>query len=314
MKHFFTCIFLLSTFYIIGQEDLKIMNDSERIALTTIISDQTIRLTPSAETILQDKLNQIVSNNGMVGNPRDGRFLMVANVMILSKDITPTAPPMHAYTLSVSFYIGDGIEGKLFSSISKNITGVGKSETAAFLNALKKLNINDPGFEQLISEGKESIIEYYNTKCDFILKEADMLASRDEFKAAIATLSNVPLVCKQCYDKAIGAIGPVYQQYINSSCEKALSKARNIWFSNQNYSGAEQAANLISEINPEAECHGDAIKFMNEIGARVKQLDDREWDFKIKRHEDKITAAREIAVAYWSNQPKNVTYNYRGWW
>ena len=57
---------------------------------------------------------QITTKNGMAsfGN----RFIMYPKVHIMSQDITPTAPPMHAYNLSVTMYIADNMTQTIFTS------------------------------------------------------------------------------------------------------------------------------------------------------------------------------------------------------
>ena len=50
-------------------------------------------------------------------------------VHIMSQDITPTAPPMHAYNLSVTMYIADNITKTIFTSANLDLKGVGKNPT-----------------------------------------------------------------------------------------------------------------------------------------------------------------------------------------
>lgn len=296
-------------------------DDAGRIALTSVVSDQIEGLTPSVQSNLQNKLNRIATMNGMGGSSLNNRFIITANVVVLTKDITPTAPPMHAYTLEVSLYIGDGIEGTLFSSTSVNLKGVGQAETKAYTAALKNLKVADPKYQSFIEQGKNKIIEYYNSRCDFILKEAEMLAGQNDFDAAISKLVGIPEVCKDCYDKAMDAVGPIYQQQIDRQCKMDLAEAKNVWNANQDVSGASKASNYLSNIDPNSSCYNEALNFSNVIAKRIKELDQREWDFKLKQQQDNvdiqkstIKAARDIGVAYGNNQPQNVQYNYRGWW
>lgn len=296
-------------------------DDASRIALETVVSDQIEGLTPSAQSNLVNKLNQIATKNGMGGGSSNNRFIITANVAVLSKDITATAPVMQAYTLEVTLYIGDGFEGTLFSSTSVTLKGVGETETKAYLAALKNLKVDDPKYQTFITNGKNKIIEYYNSKCDFLLKEADMLASQNEFEAAINKLVSIPEVCKECFDKAMEKVGPIYQQQIDRQCKIDLTEAKNVWSSNQNSDGANQASFYLGRIDPNSACFSEVQQFSNLIAKRIIELDQREWNFKLKQQQDgvdirkaTIRAARDIGVAYGNNQPKTVTYNYRGWW
>jgi len=320
-KSFLIIGFCLFCFVTLAQNNQGKADDAGRIALESVVSDQIEGLTPSAQSNLVNKLNQIASKNGMGGSAINNRFILTANVAVLTKDITATAPIMQAYTLEVTLYIGDGIEGTLFSNTSVTLKGVGETETKAYLAALKNLKVDDPKFQAFIEKGKNKIIEYYNSRCDFILKEADMLVSQNEFEASIAKLVSIPEVCKECFDKAMDKVGPIYKQQIDRQCKIDLTEAKNVWNSNQNSDGANQASYYLGRIDPNSVCFNEVQQFSNTIAKRIKELDQREWNFKLKQQQDgvdiqkaTIKAVRDIGVAYGNNQPKNVTYNYRGWW
>jgi len=304
-----------------AQNKLGKSDDAGRLALASVVPSQIEGLTPSVESTLLNKLNQITSKFGMGASPYVNRFILTTNVVVLTKDITPTAPPMHAYTLEITFYIGDGIDGTLFSSMSQTLKGVGETETRAYMSALKNIKTDDPKFKIFIDKGKDKIIEYYNSTCDLILKEADMLTGKNEFDAAITKLSSIPSVCKDCYDKAMSAVQPIYQKKINLECKKQMNEAQAIWSSTQDVDGAKSASSILSQINPNSSCAREAEGMIsmiyNDIQKRVKQLDAREWNYVMKeqaQESERIEAIRAIGVAYGNNQPQNITYNYRGWW
>jgi hypothetical protein len=312
---------MLLNFVLFSQNNQGKADDAGRIALATVVSDQIEGLTPSAQSNLQNKLSQIATKSGMGGSSLNNRFIITSNVVVLTKDITPTAPPMHAYTLEITLYIGDGIEGTLFSSTSVTLKGVGETETKAYMSALKNLKVDDTKYKNFIEQGKNKIIEYYNSKCDFILKEADMLVSQNEFDAAIEKLVSIPEVCKECFDKAMDKVGPIYQQQIDRQCKMDLAEAKNLWNANQDNYGADQVSYFLGRIDPNSSCYKEALQFSDVIAKRIKELDKREWDFKLKQQQDnvdikkaQIEAARAIGVAYGQNQPRNIQYNYRGWW
>ena len=297
-------------------------DDAARITLAAFVPQQIEKMPDAARSVLANKLNQIVTQNGMGGNAKNERFILTANINVLSQDITPTAPPMHAYTLDITLYIGDGIAGTKFASTSLSVKGVGETETKAYISALKNLKTNDPNFQTFIETGKKKIIEYYNSKCDFIIKESQTLASQNKQDEAIFKLSGVPEVCKTCYDKCMDAIAPIYQQQIDRDCSLKLAQANNIWASKQNEEGANQVGEILSSIDPGAGCFNEVKIFSNKVTSRIKELDKRDFDMKLKSKQDEvdiqkatIKAARDIGVAYGNHQPKTITtYNISGWW
>jgi hypothetical protein len=55
---------------------------------------------------------------------------------------------------------------------------------------------------------------------------------------------------------------------------------------------------------------------MGNILKRFKEIDTREWNYKLKEQDQKselIRAYRDIGIAYGNGQSKSVTYNIRGW-
>ena len=304
-----------------AQNNLGKADDAARITLAAVVSDEIDGLNPSEQKYLKNKLNQITAKNGMGGSAANERFIFTANVQIVTKDITPTAPPMHAYTLEVSFFVGDGIDGKLFASTSKTLKGVGETQTKAYKAALKNIRSTDAIFKTLMEDGKTKIIEYYNAQCDFILKEAASLSSQNEFESAIYKLSDVPEVCLDCYTKAMDAIVPIYQKQIDYQCTKLLTNARSAWSEGLDAGSAQTASTYLGQVDPNSKCMSDAQKLTAEISSRIKELDQREWDFELKQQQDDvdlqkatIKAARDVGVAYGENQPNTVVYSYSGWW
>lgn len=321
MKKIILFVVMTALFSLTRAQNQK--NDIGRIVLNVVVPENVEGLTGATRSNLQNKLAQIATKNGMGGSTFNPRFVLAANVVVISKDITPTAPPMHAYSLEVNLYIGDGIEGTKFASTSVILKGVGETETKAYSMALKGLKTEDPNYQSFIESGKKRIVEYYSSKCDFILKEADQLSARSQYDAAISKLVSVPEVCQECYNKAMDAVQPIYKAKIDKQCLIDLSLARNAWSAGQNMEAANNAGLFLSRIDPMSSCYAEAKTLSSEIAKRVLELDKREWDFKLKQQQDQvdieratIEASRDIGVAYGENQPNSVIYNYDvwGWW
>jgi len=297
-------------------------DDYGRITISAYVPSDIGSLNAPAQNALKNRLDRMITKNGLGGASYDQRFILTAKVQKLSSNKVPSTPPVYDYEIEVTFIIGDAIEGTIFSSLSTTILGSGNTESSAEISAIKKIKESSPEYQKLIDEGKKRIIEYYNSKCDFILKEAQTLASQNNFDEAIYKLTQVPEVCKDCYSKAMDAVAPIYQKQIDRQCKISLNDATNAWNTNQNSTGADQASSYLSNIDPNASCYKEAQALSDKIVARLKEIDQREWNFKLKQQQDdaditkeRIKAARDIGVAYGNNQPKTITtYNIRGWW
>ena len=322
MKNIIFYIFCLVSIKAFTQNDKGSSNDIARITLAAYVPEGIDKMPDAARSILANKLNQIVTQNGMGGSAYNERFIITANVNVINKDLTATAPPMTAFGLEVTLYIGDGIEGTKFSSTSISVKGVGENETKAYISALKRISPTNSSIQDFVENGKSKIIEYYNSKCDFIIKEAQTMVSQNQFDEAIFKLTSVPEVCKDCYDKCMDAVGPIYQKQIDKECKSKLMDAATAWNASQDTYGADIAGQILSQIDSNAACYKEALALSNKIAQRVKEIDQRDWKFQLKQQQDNIDirkatikAARDIGVAYGNGQKSNtITYNVRGWW
>lgn len=295
------------------------LNDFDRIILNTYIPDS-IPLPTEAKNQLITKLDQITSNNGIGGSQANPRFIVTANVNVGTKDIIAGPPQRIAQNLDVTLFIGDAITNTIFSNITLSIKGVGTNENKAFIDALKTLNPKNKEVLAFLEDGKRSIINYYNTQCDFILLNANTLAKQEKFEEAIYNLSLVPQVCKDCCTKTSELISDLYQQKINAVCKTKLSQANIAWSGQQNINTAESVLKILLDINPNASCYNEATLLTKEINEKLITDEKVRLELALKVYNDnmnlkkqQINAYKEIAIEFANNQPKTVTYNNIYW-
>ncbi|MFC2110537.1 hypothetical protein ACFLRU_05450 [Bacteroidota bacterium] len=319
MKNYFKQILVLLFVCsgVLAQNSQKKSDDLGRIKLNVYIPEQVEAIPTIAQRQLVTKMNQITTKNGLGGSVVNPRFIIASKIDVLTKDITPTAPPMTALTLGISFYVGDGFDGVLFGSEYVEVKGVGSNKTKAYISAIRNIRSNSPIFKKLVENGKVKILEYYNSKCDFILQKAKTLTAQGKHDEAIYELTSIPEACKECYIKSMNAIGPIYQKKIDDEAKVKLQKCIGIWSHSQSVEGGQQIAEILSTINPNAKSFDKVISLYARVEKRVKELDKRELDFKLKKIEqesERIKAARDIGVAYGQNQPTHIYKRARSWW
>ena len=244
-----------------SQNNVGSANDAARIALKVMVSDKISGLTPEAKDALVNKLNQIATKSGMGGALKNQRFILTANVVETEKGVTSTVPEVYWYNLDITLYIGDGIAGTKFASTTVSVKGNGKSENKAYMQAIKELKVDDTRYSNFITEGKNKILEYYNSQCDFILKEASTLSEKRQFDAAIASLVAVPEVCKDCYNKAMDLSVGIYKTKLDFECQQNIAKAK-VEISKSNW---DQAANLLAFYTPDLKCYPEINSMLSEI-------------------------------------------------
>jgi hypothetical protein len=283
---------LILTFVAISSNAQVKLDDFGRIVLNTYLPDK-IAIPTEAKNLLLTKLNQITSNNGMGGSQANPRFIITANVNVGTKDIIAGPPQMIAQNLDVTLFIGDAVTNTIFSNTTLNLKGVGTNENKAFIDALKTINPKNKEVLAFLEEGKTKIINYYGTNCDFIIKDAQTLVKQEKYDEAIYQLSLVPDVCKDCYFKCLDTLTHIYQQKIDADCKVKFNEAKVTWTAEQTPNGAEKAGDILSTINPMANCQTDVTAFIKAIDAKLKADEKARWQFKMKQYADKIAMQKE---------------------
>ena len=248
-----------------AQNSLQSSDDVARISLVTVIPPKVATMSEEAKEVLRNKLNQITSKNGLGGSGASKRFVITASATIGTYDVSATTPAIYTYNLEVTLYIADGVDGTLFASLPLSIKGTAKSDTKAYIAALKEINVSDKRYAAFLDEGKRKIVEYYNSKCDFMLKDAQTKADQREFDVAIASLVEVPDVCKDCFNKAKNLSVAIHKSKLELECQQNIAKAK-VEMSKQDWNAA---AKLLSLYTPDMGCYKDVTALLNDINANI---------------------------------------------
>ena len=290
MKKIIVILFL--TFVAINTNAQVKLDDFGRVVLNTYLPDN-IAIPPEAKNLILTKITQITSNNGMGGSQANPRFVITANVNVGTKDIIAGPPQMISQNIDITFFVGDAVTNTIFSNITLSLKGVGTNENKAFIDALKTINPKNKELLAFLEEGKTKIINYYSTNCDFIIKDAQALVKQEKYDEAIYQLSLIPDVCKDCYFKCLDTLTQIYQQKIDADCKVKFNEAKVTWTAAQTPNGAEKAGDILSAINPMANCQKDVTAFIKVIDAKLKADEKARWQFKMKQYADKIVMQKE---------------------
>lgn len=266
---------------------------------------------PQVMSYLTNRLRTLTSKANAVGGLENSQFAIAAGYDIINKQIVAGTPTKIIYDINIYLNIVDLKGEKVYSTYSNELKGIGDNETKALINTFQKVSNSNREISAFIQQGKQRIIDYYDTNYLNIIKEAQALAAMKNFDAAIYSLMMVPQCCKG-YDAAVKELKTVYQQFVNQHCNENLAQARAAWMAAPNSEGAATASVYLSEIYPDAACYGDALELVKEI---KKQMGE-EWKFMMRQYADnislerqRISAMREISIAYANSKPKTEITN-----
>ena len=113
------------------------------------------------------------------------------------------------------------------------------------------------------------------------------------------------------------SLGIKFSKSISVSCKKTFSSlliviANGAWSSGN----ANSAGRWLGEVAADSKCYKEAMALGNQIRAKLKADEDREWNFILKIQSDKVAlekqalkAIRDVGVAWGENQqPTNINW------
>lgn len=310
-------ITLLSFFFVsnlvFAQNDLGTLDDIGRISLTPVLGNDLGDMPKEAQNLFLSQLRQVASKNGLGGTSTNPQFIITGTSSVITKDITPTAPPKFAYTIQFNFYIVDYVNKKTLSSETLELKGAGTNETKAYISAINMINPKNPKLRSFVTKGKEKIIEYYNTQCDFIIKQAEALVKLEKYEEAIFMLISVPDVCKECHFKALDAIEPIYKKFKGETCDEDLSAAQTAY----NEGDMQSAKNYLEKIVPGTDCYDKAVDLAKKINSMDPQTRGITGEVKMSAaapasREEKAKAYKTVGAEYSSQQKTDYDLNFIG--
>ena len=246
-----------------------------KIKLTVMVPDEGLSHNEAMQ--LESKMIQMVTANGIGGLGGNPRFIIAPEVNIVKKEVTSTAPVRHLIQYDITFYVADMILGTVFGSSNIKITGVGDSETLAFLAAFNDLNPKDASFQQMLQNAQEKIIAYYQENGNNLIKEAQMLAAKQEYPEAIALLGSIPTEVGDCYEKAISLMDEYTTKYLDGECGLALSQFKAALGQQMNGVNKEAMA-YYAMIPANSSCKAEADAVYKEYKAKLSAEDLRLWE------------------------------------
>lgn len=313
-----------------------------QIQITPYIDEQNCLSMPNGICeILKQKLTNIISQNGIQSQMGQSRFVLTCNVTEESKNVLATYPTQIAYVLDIHLFIGDGETGTKYISQSFRSKGVGSTEEKAYRNAVKNMQTKSQQMTEFVGKGTARIIDYYEKNKEQILSSIKSCVNGKNLEQAAYELCLIPQECTY-YNEVQTLLGKVNGRIVDNRSSDLFLQAKLVWVSEQNESTANQVADLINQIDTNANCYSEAHKFMQSVTARMEQLNNREWAarqrqlaheremervrednrstetrMRIKAQRDTniatIKAVRDVAVEYAKRRPR-VVYHVHGWY
>lgn len=307
------------------------LSDVGKIVLSVVMPENLEGLTASQLSKLESKITQITTRAGLAANSYNQTFVIYPKFAIYESQVVEGGMQnITVLTAELSLYILQTTTNVLFASVSKPLKGSGKSREAAITQLISQIPVSDKAFAAFIDEGKQKIIQYYETNCNNIVKKADSYIQRQQYDQALGLLMSVPEEVSACYDKILNKAIDTHQALLTQICSEKMLQAKTM-LATKNYEGT---LGVLSEIDPSAVCFKEALAMVQSIENRISEAEKQQWDFRMKQYEDarnlkqqqhersleqqrnanelerqRIDAIKEVAIAYYKSQPTTVNYS-----
>lgn len=309
-----TICLLLIAFILTSASFAQSTNDVGKIALSIVMPENIDGLDISQLSKLETKISQIVTASGLSALGYNHNFVIYPKFAIYESNVVEGGMQnITVVNAEFSLFIKQVDNNIIFSTVVKSLKGSGSSKQLAINNAISKIPVSDPDFKTFIDSGKTKIIQYYEATCEDIILKSEGLVKMQQYEQALGLLMTVPEEVPTCYakvqDKAIAA----YKAYQVQRCSTLLQRAKTTLAGHDYYGGL----NILAEIDPSTVCFQEAQQLAKSAEVKITAEEKKEWDFKMKQYNDavsltklRISAIKDIAVAYYKSQPTSVHYNY----
>jgi hypothetical protein len=290
-----------------------LQNLNAQIQLTPFVTGTAQGLDKNIQEMVENRLRGIISANGMNSGVNTA-FVLAAKFNVIDKAIIPGPPKKVVTVLEFSLAIGNGKSNQCFGSCSFEIKGVGNTDQAAIISALKGVKTKNPKIAELVKTATERIVAYYEENGPKLISQANTLVTKQSYEEAIDILSQIPMECSH-YATAVQTMNTAFQKHIDETGQKIFMEAKAMWATSQEEVNATKIVSMLAQIDPNAACYAEANKLVQTIGNRIQKLKDEALAYERKMEQmamknaadlekARIKAARDVAVAYAENQPK----------
>ncbi len=267
------------------------LNAKQMVAITPMVSGY-IDLPSDAIQSLKVKLGQMVTQNGFGSN--SSQFILTANVVMLDKQATATAPVQFMTKIEVSVYLLDVSEGVAIDEMSFVVVGVDRLENKAMIQAINQIKPRSTEAQAFMERCRVKIIDYYTTRVPQLLAKADALAKQDQYGEALEILAGVP-DCIDQYQQVADKMSAIYVKMVDHEAAAAIAEAKGL-IAVGNY---EEALEALKWVSPSSTLAPQALAQVNAIRSSINASQQaalsaqaQRYEEEMRVHDDKVMLAK----------------------
>mgnify|MGYP003429109306 FL=1 len=270
-------------------------------------SEELNGIKPDAFSLLQSKLDKVLTNSGVATN--GGDFVLYPIVNIIEESLIEGGiKNFYKVKIDLTLNVANLSTKTVFSSASWPLVGTSERvKSDAVRNAFSQLKSTDPSFKAFLETTKGKICEYYENNKSAIFTQATALANTGKYDEAMAMLLNYPSQVSG-YDESQQLMQKIYLQYIESNAARILNEARAA-YATKDY---ETAVNLAAQIPSESSHYNEAKSIIDQVRLTINK-EQSEKNARIMKsleiaadvEKTRINAVASVARQYYSRRVVN---------
>lgn len=271
------------------------------IALT-LYDTEVKELSETQSAMAGRKITLLLDRYGYIASQSGHNFGIFPKFNVYDEAVMEGLTNITALKIEFSLVAKQVSNGLVVSSCAQIITGSGTTREAAMTNALSNIPTQGKQYEQFFTALGQKINAYYTQNCESIRSEANALAKRREFAAALNTLGQIPREAGDCFDQVQQQMAGLFAEFQKDRCQRMV-QAATAEIAAMRY---QSALDILALVDPNSTCRNESLKLIREIGPKVNEQHRERWAFMQKAYSDQIAleklrieAYREIAKAYY---------------
>ena len=270
-------------------------------------SEELNGIRPDAFSLLQSKLDKVLTTSGVATN--GGDFVLYPVVNIIEESLIEGGiKNFFKVKIDLTLKVANLTTKTVFSSASWMLVGSSERvKSDAVRNAFSQLKSTDPSFKTFLETTKGKICEYYESNKSAIFTQASSLANTGKYDEAMAMLLNYPSQVSG-FEESQQLMQEIYLQYIESNAARILNEARAA-YATKDY---ETAVNLAAQIPSESSKYDEAKSIINQVRTTINK-EQAEKNARIMKsleiaadvEKTRINAIASVARQYYSRRVVN---------
>lgn len=233
----------------------------------------------SVQAQLEARVTNLVTGTGFAAVDGYSHLVVFPTLIVLSEREAPGLRTQTVVSAEISLFLKNVSDGTLFSSMTRSVTGAGRTRTQALMQAVSSLRSRDRAVTDFLESAREEIVIHYEKTCDGILTSARAAAGVEDHSRAIAELMAVPMAAAACHSRASDLAVQLVEEYQDEQCSQVVRTAE-----------AEVAAHRytdaisqLAEVDPSAPCADEADRIVDDIERGMEEHDEAELQVRLER-------------------------------